>query len=169
MGAKVADEVSKGPGPFDVKTIKQLIALMSQHDLNEIDLYEGEQRIRLRRGLFKSASLPPSLPAAPAVVQPTLTPSATSPAPEPVKAGKPLTPIKSPTPGTFYASAKPGTEPYVKVGSRVTPTTVVCMIEAMKIFNEITADCTGVITEVLAENQQPVEYGQVLFQVDTTS
>jgi acetyl-CoA carboxylase biotin carboxyl carrier protein len=162
----VADEISKGPGPFDVKTIKQLIALMSQHDLNEIDLYEGEQRIRLRRGLFKSTAQPPSLPAAPGSAQPSPSPSSVSPAPEPVKAGKPLTPIKSPTPGTFYASAKPGAEPYVKVGSRVTPTTVVCMIEAMKIFNEITADCTGVITEVLAENQQAVEYGQVLFQVD---
>ena len=164
----MADEVSKGPGPFDVKTIKQLIALMSQHDLNEIDLYEGEQRIRLRRGLFKSTALPPSLPAAPAFVQPSPPPSSASPVPEPVKAGKPLTPIKSPTPGTFYSSSKPGAEPYVKAGSRVTPTTVVCMIEAMKIFNEITADCTGIITEVLAENQQPVEYGQVLFQVDAT-
>ena len=163
----MADEVSKGPGPFDVKTIKQLIALMSQHDLNEIDLYEGEQRIRLRRGLFKSPSTP--LPPAPVALQTSQAAQPLSAPPEPAKPGKALTPIKSPTPGTFYSSAKPGTEPYVKVGSRVTPTTVVCMIEAMKIFNEITADCTGVITEVLAENQQAVEYGQVLFQVDTTA
>jgi acetyl-CoA carboxylase biotin carboxyl carrier protein len=79
-----------------------------------------------------------------------------------------LIPIKSPTPGTFYKAPSPDAEPFVKVGSRVTPTTVVCMIEAMKIFNEIPAECNGVIAEVLVENQQPVEYGQVLFQVDPT-
>jgi acetyl-CoA carboxylase biotin carboxyl carrier protein len=85
------------------------------------------------------------------------------------KAGKTLTPIKSPTPGTFYSSSSPDAEPFVRVGSRVTPTTVVCLIEAMKIFNEITADCSGVITEICVENQQPVEYGQVLFKVDPTA
>ncbi len=74
--------------------------------------------------------------------------------------------IKSPTPGTFYSSASPDAEPFVKVGSRVTPTTVVCVIEAMKIFNEITADCAGVITEICVENQQAVEFNQVLFKVD---
>jgi acetyl-CoA carboxylase biotin carboxyl carrier protein len=88
------------------------------------------------------------------------------------EAPKPATtatiPITSPTPGTFYAASKPGAPPFVQVGSRVTPTTVVCVIEAMKIFNEITADCTGVVTSILVENQQAVEYGQVLFQVDPT-
>jgi acetyl-CoA carboxylase biotin carboxyl carrier protein len=79
---------------------------------------------------------------------------------------KKLVEIKSPTPGTFYASSSPDAQPFVRVGSKVTPTTVVCLIEAMKIFNEITADCTGAIAEILAENQQPVEYGQVLFRVD---
>jgi acetyl-CoA carboxylase biotin carboxyl carrier protein len=77
--------------------------------------------------------------------------------------------IKSPTPGTFYARPKPDAEPYVRVGTRVTPTTVVCQIEAMKIFNEIQAECAGVITEVLVENQQPVEYDQPLFKVDVTA
>jgi acetyl-CoA carboxylase biotin carboxyl carrier protein len=77
--------------------------------------------------------------------------------------------IKSPTPGTFYASPKPDAEPFVKVGSRVHKDTVVCLIEAMKVFNEITADVEGVIVEVLVQNQQPVEYGQVLFKVDPTA
>jgi acetyl-CoA carboxylase biotin carboxyl carrier protein len=76
--------------------------------------------------------------------------------------------IKSPTPGTFYSSPSPDAEPFVRIGSRVTPTTVVCVIEAMKIFNEIQAECSGVITEISVENQQPVEYGQVLFKVDPT-
>src|SRR5262249_56279028 len=84
------------------------------------------------------------------------------------KRARRLDAIRSPTPGTFYAAPKPGAEPFVRVGSRVTPTTVVGIIEAMKILNEITADCTGVITEVLVENQQPVEFGQVLFRVDPT-
>ena len=74
--------------------------------------------------------------------------------------------IKSQLVGTFYASPKPGTAQFVKVGDRVTPTTVVGIIEAMKIFNEITADCTGVIREICVENQQPVEFEQVLFRVD---
>src|SRR5262249_57874085 len=88
------------------------------------------------------------------------------PAAEPAKPARPLHEIKSPTPGTFYTSPSPDAPPFVKVGDRVTPSTVVCIIEAMKIFNEISAECSGVVTEVLAENQQPVEYGQVLFRVD---
>jgi acetyl-CoA carboxylase biotin carboxyl carrier protein len=77
-----------------------------------------------------------------------------------------LVEIKSPTVGTFYAQEKPGAPPYVSVGSRVTPTTIVCQIEAMKIFNEITADCSGVIAEVCVQNKEFVEYGTVLFRVD---
>lgn len=165
----MASEPSKVPGPFDMRTIKDLVALMGRHDLTEIDLREGELRIRLRRGPKETITLSP-VPAA--VVSP---PPATQSSPgspplksTPAKAAKDLLTIKSPTPGTFYSASSPDAEPFARVGSRVTPTTVVCLIEAMKIFNEITADCSGVITEVLAENQQPVEYGQVLFRVDPT-
>jgi acetyl-CoA carboxylase biotin carboxyl carrier protein len=162
----VADESSAKPGPFDIQTIRQLVALMSRHDLNEIDLRQGESRIRLRRGPYQKAAPLPTPPALhlPAPV-PTLAPPPVVPT-EPPKPAKNLNPIKSPTPGTFYASPAPGADAFVRVGSRVTPTTVVCVIEAMKIFNEITADCSGVITEILVENQQAVEWGQVLFQVD---
>lgn len=161
----MADE-TKGSSPFDIKTIKQLASLMTQHDLNEIELSEGELRIRLRKGFFKAApasTLPPALPASASSAADAPLPS------KPTEAAKPaknLIPIKSPTLGTFYSSPKPGAEPYVKVGAKVTPSTIVCMIEAMKIFNEITADCSGVISEILVENQQAVEYGQVLFQVE---
>jgi acetyl-CoA carboxylase biotin carboxyl carrier protein len=164
----VADEDSQVPSPFDVRTIKYLVALMSRHDLSEIDLREGELRIRLRRG-------PRGLPAAPAAPLPAApaTPAAAAPSPretaaEPVKVSKPLHQITSPTPGTFYRASSPDAEPLVQVGSRVTPTTVVCIIEAMKLFNEIQAECSGVITEILVDNQQAVEYGQVLFRVDPT-
>jgi acetyl-CoA carboxylase biotin carboxyl carrier protein len=79
---------------------------------------------------------------------------------------KNLIEIKSPTPGTFYSQEKPGSPTYVAVGAKVNPKTVVCQIEAMKLFNEIAAECTGTIVEILIENKQPVEYGQVLFRVD---
>src|SRR5260370_38918879 len=102
-------------------------------------------------------------PAAPPAPAPSSSAAPPAPLPEPAAHV-----IKSPTPGTFYAAASPDAEPFVRVGSKVTPTTVVCVIEAMKIFNEITADCSGVITEVLVENQQAVEFGQVLFKVDPT-
>jgi len=166
----VADDSSKTPDPFDVKTIKYLVGLMSQHDLSEIDLREGDLRIRLRRG--GRDVVVTTTPAAPTVASaaPAAAPAPTPPSShEPEKAAKPLALIRSPTPGTFYTAPSPDAEPFVRVGARVAPTTVVCTIEAMKIFNEITADCTGVITEILVENQQPVEYGQVLFKVDPTA
>jgi acetyl-CoA carboxylase biotin carboxyl carrier protein len=77
--------------------------------------------------------------------------------------------IKSPTPGTFYNREKPDAKPYVEVGTRVTPSTVVGLIEAMKIFNEIQAECSGVIVRALVDNGQAVEYGTVLFEVDPTA
>ena len=76
--------------------------------------------------------------------------------------------IKSPTPGTFYAAPKEDAEPYVKVGSKVNAETVVCLIEAMKVFNDIKAEVNGVIAEILVQNAQPVEYNTVLFRVDTS-
>jgi len=159
----VAEDASKTPSPFDVRTIKYLVGLMSQHDLSEIDLREGDLRIRLRRGAREIVVAPPAPP--PAAPPP-------SPPPAPAAAGEAASGsihlIKSPTPGTFYSAPSPDAESFVRVGSRVTPSTVVCVIEAMKIFNEITADCTGVIKEILVENQQPVEFGQALFKVDLT-
>ena len=166
----MANDESNKPNPFDVATIKQLVALMSRHDLSEIYLREGNAHLRLRRGAHEA------IPPAPPIASPPLAataPPPLAPAPVPQENGarpaKVLHEIKSPTPGTFYSSANPGAEPFVRVGAQVTPTTVVCLIEAMKIFNEIQAECSGTITEILVENQQPVEYGQVLFRVDPTN
>lgn len=167
-----ADEASSKPGPFHVETIKVLVALMSRHDLAEIDLSEGEHRIRLRRGPRGKGQAPVVMAApAPLVAAPPPVVSSPPPSekPSPEKPSTNLHIIKSPTPGTFYTSPKPGEPPFVQVGARVTPTTVVGLIEAMKLFNEITADCTGVIREMLVENQQPVEFGQPLFKVDLTA
>jgi acetyl-CoA carboxylase biotin carboxyl carrier protein len=177
LGDVVPEDASKTPSPFDVRTIKYLVGLMSQHDLSEIDLREGDLRIRLRRGAREvvvsspAAALGPAalgvgLPTPPPPATPSALPSA--PAATGEAASESVHLIKSPTPGTFYSAPSPDAEPFVRVGARVTPSTVVCVIEAMKIFNEITADCTGVIREILVENQQPVEFGQALFKVDPT-
>lgn len=163
----MADEASNIPTPFDVRTIRHLIRLMARYQLNEIDLQEGDLRIRLRRGTASVAMPSPAPLPTPLPVAATSPPPPPPPA-EPEKAEKRYLTIKSPTPGTFYISPSPDAPPFVQVGSRVTPTTVVCIIEAMKIFNEIQAECTGVIAEVLVQNGQPVEYGQVLFKVEPT-
>jgi acetyl-CoA carboxylase biotin carboxyl carrier protein len=162
----VADEPSKRPGPFDVKTIEFLATLMSKHDISEVDLTQGDQRIQMRRG-----QRPPkgSVSVAPAAT--SAAPSAPAPAPAAAAHEKParqLVEIKSPTIGTFYAQEKEGAKPYVTVGARVSPSTTVGLIEAMKLFSEIPAGSNGVITEILVENKQPVEYNQVLFRVDPT-
>ena len=160
------DAPTTNPHPFDVRTIRHLVALMSRHDLNEIDLRHGESRICLRRGVALG-----DLPLAPAA--PAHAPAASPAPPVPAAADRPparkLHEIKSPTVGTVYLRPKPDAEPYVAAGSRVTPTTVVCQIEAMKIFNEITADCTGIVAEVTVENGQAVEFDTVLFRVDTSA
>jgi acetyl-CoA carboxylase biotin carboxyl carrier protein len=157
-----ADENSKSTRPFDIKTVKSFIALMNQHDINELDLREGPRRIRISRGAPANAAASPPTVALTSDNQPA-TPSTPAAKPKPDKA---TVAIKSPTPGTFYKSPDPDSPPFVSVGSRVAPETVVCVIEAMKIFNEIHAECAGVITKVLIENAQPVEYGQALFEVD---
>ena len=159
----MADDTRKQPGPFDLRTIVQLAELMSKHDLGEIDLRDGEQRICLRRG-----GVAPSAPSSPAELP---APVAVNPSPKPTEMPPPPPPrnlieIKSPAVGTFFAQEKPGAPPYVTVGSRVTPTTVVCQIEAMKIFNEIQAECSGVVREVLVKDKEFVEFGTVLFRVD---
>ena len=163
----MADEAPRDPRPFDVATIKALVHLMARHDVNEIDLRDGPVRMRLLRGIGSLAhadDVSPTL-APPVAHAPTPPPSPkeTTPAAAPPRK---LTEIKSPAVGTFYAAANPEAPPFVKVGDRVTPATVVGLIEAMKLFNEIQAECSGVITEILADNQQAVEYGQVLFRVD---
>jgi acetyl-CoA carboxylase biotin carboxyl carrier protein len=162
----VAEERDK-PRPFDVKTIRYLVRLMSRHDLSEIDLTWGDERIQLRRGprVVGAAPAPPPAAHAPAPVQHQAAPAPPAQAEQPARK---LAEIRSPTVGTFYAQREPGTPPFVKVGDRVSPSTVVCLIEAMKVFNEVQADCSGVIVEVCVNNKDFVEYNTVLFRVDPT-
>ena len=164
----MAEEV---PNPFDVNTVRQLVGMMSKHDISEIDLSMGDQRIRLRRGSFRTtvANLTPMT--ALAAPQPAAQVGPAKPAgtEAPAAPAKKLIDIKSPTPGTFYSRPSPDADVFVKVGARVEAKTVVCLIEAMKLYTEIQAECSGVITEILVENSQPVEFDQVLFRVDPTA
>jgi acetyl-CoA carboxylase biotin carboxyl carrier protein len=155
-------EASENPRPFDVQTIESLVRLMTENDISEIDLAWGDERIRLRRGPRVSAATVPAAAPAPAVP-----PSPAVPAAAPTeKSGKKLHEITSPTVGTFYHQRQPGDPPLVTVGSRVTRTTPVGVITAMKVNNEILAECDGVIVEVCAKNDEFVDYGTVLFRVD---
>jgi acetyl-CoA carboxylase biotin carboxyl carrier protein len=165
----VAEDANHTPGPFSVETVKALIRLMAQYNLNEIDLQQGDRRIRLRRGATGKVVVasPPAETAAPAAAPPS---TAAKPAPPvPAATNKALHEIKSELIGTFYASSSPEAEPFVRVGTRVKKDDVLCLIEAMKVFNEVTADRPGVIVEVCVQNQQPVEFGQVLFRLDPTA
>ena len=168
----MAEKPNSKTNPFEVETIRDLVRLMSKHGLSELDLQDGEKKIRLKKEGLSAPVYAPIMQQQPAPVlqQPAQAHAApTAPAAVPSAApaaNKNLIEIKSPTPGTFYSQEKPGSPPYVAVGAKVNPKTVVCQIEAMKLFNEIAAECTGTIVEILIENKQPVEYGQVLFRVD---
>lgn len=153
---------------FDVRKIRRLVELMNDHDLNEIDLRQGETRVRIRRGGEPVVTAAPLRPA-PAVAPPAASEPARAAAPEAKAPAKEehIALIKSPMVGTFYAAADPESPPYVKVGDAIGPETVVCIVEAMKVFNQIPAEIAGRIVGVLAENGQPVEFGQPLFKVDT--
>lgn len=157
---------STGSEPFDLEKLRELIGLMESHGLSEIDLRRGDQRWRLRRGPAEVMQMIPG-PGFPAGSFASAAPAATAAPPAPVTSVEDAlgVAIKSPTVGTFYEAASPGDAPFVTVGSKVSPDSVVCIIEAMKVFNQITADVNGTITEVLVKNGDAVEFGQPLFRV----
>jgi len=154
----VANDEPMAGQAFSVEVVRQLAEVMSRHDLSEVDMDTDAGRLRLRRGPRVAASAM-SLP----IAMPSTSAGAPVEAAKPSRAGLE---IKSEAIGTFYARANPESEPFVKIGSKVTPATVVGLIEAMKMFNEITAGVSGTVTEILVENQQAVEYGSVLYRVE---
>jgi acetyl-CoA carboxylase biotin carboxyl carrier protein len=166
----MAGEASGAPDAFDIRSIRQLVKLMNDNDLAEIDLRNGMQRVRLKkRGSEPVVVAAPIAAAAPAMAvapPPSASSAGAGAAPASQEAASKLIEIKSPMLGTFYRSPSPDADPFVQVGAHVDHESVVCIIEAMKVFNEITADCSGKIVAVLIENAQPVEYGQILYRVD---
>jgi acetyl-CoA carboxylase biotin carboxyl carrier protein len=157
---------------FDVRKIRRLVELMKEHDLSEIDLQQGEVRIQLRRACGVAQPMVVAAPAtiaAPALAHLPVGPPAPESAVAPPVEGKAagIAVIKSPMVGTFYAAPDPDSPPFVKVGDHIGPETTVCIVEAMKVFNQIPAEIAGRIIAVLAENGSAVEFGQPLFKVDT--
>ena len=147
---------------FEVNKVRELVELMQEHDLSEVDLKQDDQRIRLRRGGEPTVSYAP-MPTAPVASPPAVaqTPAVDAP---PVDDAN-VVYIESPTIGTFYSKPKPESDNYVKVGDTVSPDTVVCIVEAMKMFNEITAGVSGKIVECLVQNEEPVDNNKPLFKV----
>jgi acetyl-CoA carboxylase biotin carboxyl carrier protein len=166
-------DTASGSAPedvFDVGRVRKLVELMQEFELAEIDLRQAEQRIRLRKDqdpvLVPGGYAPMAMPAAAPVFAggAAAAGSASAPAGAGEAAGGHF--ITSPMVGTFYVSPNPDSPAFVKVGDQVGPDTVVGIIEAMKVFNEIPADCSGKIAALLVENGAPVEYGQKLFRIE---
>jgi len=146
---------------FDVKKVRRLIELMKEHDLAEIDLKQADQRVRIKRG-GEVVAVPAPVAAA-AFAAPA--PAAPAPAAPAADSSRMLV-ISSPMVGTFYQASGPDSAPFVKVGDRIGSDKTVCIIEAMKVFNEIPAGVSGQVVAILVENGGPVEFGQPLIKVD---
>lgn len=149
-----------------IDEIKTIVKLMSEHDLTEFKIQADECNLCIRRGgsapaqIVTHVAAQAAAPVVAAAAAPAAAPVAAAPAAAPA-----LT-IDSPLVGTFYRSPSPEAQPFVKIGDKVAPDTVIGIIEAMKVMNEIKAEKSGVIKEVLVENGQPVEYGEALFVIE---
>jgi acetyl-CoA carboxylase biotin carboxyl carrier protein len=157
---------------MDIRKIKKLIEMLEESQLSEIEITEGEESIRLSRG-SPSASAPllaqPITPvSAPlgAVSAPVPEPATPAPAAEVAQTHDTAGAVCSPMVGTFYASPNPDSKPYVEIGSRISVGDTLCMIEAMKIFNQVDAEASGVVKKILKSSGDPVEYGETLFVIE---
>ena len=152
---------------MDLKDIKAIIDLMKKNSISEFELERQDFKIRLKRGAYPGA-MPVQYDELPASNAPFVTaplPTGSPAALQQPASGVSELEIKSPMIGTFYRAPSPESAPYVDVGSEVHPEAVVCIIEAMKVMNEIKAEVKGVVTQVLVENAKPVEFGQPLFKI----
>ncbi|MGB7347866.1 MAG: acetyl-CoA carboxylase biotin carboxyl carrier protein [Pirellulaceae bacterium] len=154
--------MSKGGKPnrgvFDVDRIREIVELMEQHDLSEVDLQQGDDKIKLNRGAVAVPMVAPAPVAAPVV-------GGSAAAAPSADAHAGTFTINSPMIGTFYAKPNPESENFVQVGAIVNDDTVVCIVEAMKVFNEIPAECRGTIVEILVEDGQAVDFDKPMFRV----
>jgi len=148
---------------MDLKDIRNIVELMKEHELTKFELEEEGFRIALARGALEEPRFMASMPNAPVPAAPVPVAGEAAAVAAPVDDG--LIEIKSPIVGTFYRSGSPEADPFVQVGSDVSLDTVVCIVEAMKVMNEIKADVKGTIVKVLVENATPVQFGQPLFKV----
>jgi acetyl-CoA carboxylase biotin carboxyl carrier protein len=155
---------------LDIRKVKKLIELLEESGIAEIEIKEGEEAVRISRmptGQVVTHMAPAMAPAPVAAPPPAAAaaPAAGSPAPAAVRGGKEHV-VAAPMVGTFYAAATPGAKPFVEIGSEVKEGQVVCIIEAMKMMNQIESDKAGKITAIMATNGDPVEFGQPLFVIE---
>jgi acetyl-CoA carboxylase biotin carboxyl carrier protein len=155
---------------LDLKQIKQLIDLMQRSDLTEFAVEEEGFKIKIARASNSAAAPAVTYAPAPAAAAPAPAPAPAAPAPSAAPAAPAgdeagIIYVKSPMVGTFYKAASPESKAFAEIGTKITETSVVCIIEAMKIMNEIQSEVKGTIVEILVENGSPVEYGQKLFKV----
>ncbi len=164
-GDKHSQSGAEADNVFDLDRLRRLIELMETHDLSEINLRQGGDKVQLRRG---GAAAP--LAAVPMAAMPQAAPVAAVPAaPAAAVESANIVTIKAPIVGTFYSRPNPQAEPFVKVGQRVSADTVICIVEAMKVFNEIPAEISGQVVAVLVDDQQMVDFGHPLFKIDTSA
>jgi len=150
---------------MDTRKIKALIALLEESDVTEIEIHEGEESVRISRhkqvvAAPVAAAMPAAAVAAPVAATPTAATEAAAPA---APSGHEVT---APMVGTFYRSSSPGAKPFAEVGQQVNEGDTLCIIEAMKMLNQIESDKTGKIVAIMVENGQPIEYGQPLFVIE---
>ena len=153
---------------MDIRKVKKLIELLEESEVAEIEIHEGEESVRISRTPQASSAAPQYFQAPPVVAGPT---PATTPAAEPVAlSAEEVVPeghaVTSPMVGTFYEAPSPGAKPFVEVGQQVSVGDTLCIIEAMKMLNQIEADKAGVVEAILVDNAEPVEYGQALFVIE---
>jgi acetyl-CoA carboxylase biotin carboxyl carrier protein len=148
---------------MDLRKLKKLIDLVQESGIAELEITEGEEKVKIVKGGVVSMAAAPTavlaVPAAATTPAPVSTPAATPEPPE----GQEGHVVKAPMVGTFYRSSSPDAKPFVEVGQAVKEGDTICIIEAMKLMNEIEADASGTVKAILVENGQPVEYGQPLF------
>ncbi|MDO6425784.1 acetyl-CoA carboxylase biotin carboxyl carrier protein [Thalassotalea sp. 1_MG-2023] len=151
---------------MDIRKIKKLIELVEESGINEIEISEGEESIRINKGntYVQSAPMMQAAPAAPAPAAPAPAAPATSDEPAPAALTGHI--VRSPMVGTFYSSASPDAPAFVEVGQHVNAGDTLCIVEAMKMMNQIEADKSGVIKEVLAQNEDAIEFDQPLFIIE---
>jgi acetyl-CoA carboxylase biotin carboxyl carrier protein len=150
---------------MDLRKLKTLIDRVQQSGIAELEITEGEEKVRISRGIPGGAAQAVPQPGTVYMTSPMTQPAADAPVAAPPVVEPEGHVIKAPMVGTFYRSSAPAAKPFVELGQAVKAGETVCIIEAMKLLNEIESDCEGVIKEVLVENGQPVEYGQPLFLV----
>jgi acetyl-CoA carboxylase biotin carboxyl carrier protein len=167
MELQMSDAEPEVSQVFELQRIRNLVELMKEFDLREVDLRQGAQRIRLARGADVNPGHYPMAPSPPTAAPP-IGSAPVAPVSGAAFEGAHITYIKSPMVGTFYSRPNPNAVAYVKIGDHVEPEKTVCIIEAMKVFNEIPAEVRGKIIAVLVNDDEPVEFGTPLFRVDTS-